>query len=456
MRPLRLKVRLRPLDEAEAYARCHGDRGPEVRIVHMEPRRARYDLGVSGEDLRQSFERRLDARETVPGARCSQVVSVGGRMTSPASTHVGWIGTGVMGSSMCGHVLAAGYGVTVYSRTKERAASLLDQGATWADSPAQVGEAADIVCLIVGYPADVREVVLGPNGVLGALASGSLLVDLTTSEPSLAVEIHEEAQRGGVGALDAPVSGGDVGARNATLSIMVGGDEADVERARPLLEVLGQTIVHQGGPGAGQHTKMVNQTLIATGMIGVCEALLYGYKAGLDLETCAGVGGERRGGLVVALELRPADAVRRLRTRDSSSTTSSRTWASRSPRRSACSCPSRVSPWRSSSTLRCRRRAKVVSARTRSCSPWHRCRASTGLRRSPEVLAAADLFADLASLQWEGAPRTGAREQPGLDEEGTEEHDPYHRPGDEERARRRHGLRYRHGGLPGFRSWRRG
>jgi 3-hydroxyisobutyrate dehydrogenase len=205
-------------------------------------------------------------------------------MTSPASTQVGWIGTGVMGSSMCGHVLAAGYGVTVYSRTKERAGSLLDHGATWADSPAEVGEAADIVCLIVGYPADVREVVLGPNGVLGALASGSLLVDLTTSEPSLAVEIHEEAARGGIGALDAPVSGGDVGARNATLSIMVGGHEADVERARPLLEVLGQTIVHQGGPGAGQHTKMVNQTLIATGMIGVCEALLYGYKAGLDLE----------------------------------------------------------------------------------------------------------------------------------------------------------------------------
>jgi 3-hydroxyisobutyrate dehydrogenase len=140
------------------------------------------------------------------------------------------------------------------------------------------------VCLIVGYPADVREVVLGPQGALATLAPGSLLVDLTTSEPSLAVEIHEHAGARSVGALDAPVSGGDVGARNATLSIMVGGDAADVERARPLLDVLGQTIVHQGGPGAGQHTKMVNQTLIATGMIGVCEALLYGHKAGLDLD----------------------------------------------------------------------------------------------------------------------------------------------------------------------------
>ncbi len=148
-----------------------------------------------------------------------------------------------------------------------------------------MARASDVVFTIVGYPADVRQVILGEDGVLAGAASGSALVDMTTSEPSLAVEIYEAAKARGVDAIDAPVSGGDVGARNATLSIMVGGDEEAVERVRPLLEVMGKTIVHQGGPGAGQHTKMVNQILIATGMIGVCEALLYGYKAGLDLET---------------------------------------------------------------------------------------------------------------------------------------------------------------------------
>jgi 3-hydroxyisobutyrate dehydrogenase len=142
-----------------------------------------------------------------------------------------------------------------------------------------------VVCSIVGYPADVREVVLGDDGALSAAKAGAVLVDLTTSEPSLAVEIAERASEKGVASVDAPVSGGDVGARNATLSIMVGGDEEAVERVRPLLEVMGKTIVRQGGPGAGQHAKMVNQTLIASGMVGVCEALLYAYKAGLDLET---------------------------------------------------------------------------------------------------------------------------------------------------------------------------
>ena len=139
---------------------------------------------------------------------------------------------------------------------------------------------------IVGYPDDVREVVLGEQGVLERRGTGQpSVVDMTTSEPSLAVEIHAAAKARGVDAIDAPVSGGDVGARNATLSIMVGGDEEALERVRPVLEAMGKSIVHQGGPGAGQHTKMVNQILIATGMIGVCEALLYGYKAGLDLET---------------------------------------------------------------------------------------------------------------------------------------------------------------------------
>jgi 3-hydroxyisobutyrate dehydrogenase len=201
------------------------------------------------------------------------------------STRVGWIGTGVMGASMCGHLLDAGYPATVHNRTREKAEPLLGRGAAWAASPAEVAAASDVVFTIVGYPADVRSVILGPEGVLAGAREGAAIVDMTTSEPSLAVEIHEAARAQGVAAIDAPVSGGDVGARNGTLSIMVGGDGDAVERVRPLFEVMGKTIVHQGGPGAGQHTKMVNQILIATGMIGVCEALLYGYRAGLDLET---------------------------------------------------------------------------------------------------------------------------------------------------------------------------
>jgi len=202
----------------------------------------------------------------------------------PQGTRVGWIGTGVMGVSMCGHVLDGGYAVTVTNRTRERAEPLLERGAAWADSPAAVAAASDVLFSIVGYPADVRAVILGEEGALAGTAPGSVLVDMTTSEPSLAIEIAGAAAAKGVASVDAPVSGGDVGARNGTLSIMVGGDEDAVERVRPLLELMGKTIVRQGGPGAGQHTKMVNQILIASGMIGVCEALLYAYKTGLDLE----------------------------------------------------------------------------------------------------------------------------------------------------------------------------
>jgi 3-hydroxyisobutyrate dehydrogenase len=211
---------------------------------------------------------------------------------SERQIRVGWIGTGVMGASMCGHLLAAGYPATVFNRTRERAQALLDAGAAWADSPAGVAAAADVVFTIVGFPRDVREVVLGEDGVLAGAKPGSVLVEMTTSEPSLAREIDEAARAEGVDAIDAPVSGGDVGARNATLVIMAGGSEAAFERVRPLLEKLGQTIVLEGGPGAGQHTKMVNQIAIASGMIGVCEALLYASRAGLDvgrvLETISG------------------------------------------------------------------------------------------------------------------------------------------------------------------------
>ena len=197
---------------------------------------------------------------------------------------VGWIGVGVMGASMCGHLVDAGYETIVYSRTQERARPLLDRGATWADSPAEAAAGSDLTFTMVGYPSDVREVVLGERGVLSAAKPGSVVVDMSTSEPSLAKEIFDAAAAIGVGSLDAPVSGGDVGARNATLSIMVGGEAGTVEAVRPLFEILGSTVSHQGPAGAGQHTKMVNQTLIATGMIGVCEALLYAYRAGLELD----------------------------------------------------------------------------------------------------------------------------------------------------------------------------
>jgi 3-hydroxyisobutyrate dehydrogenase len=189
-----------------------------------------------------------------------------------------------MGASMCGHLLRGGYTVTVSTRTRAKAAPLLDAGAGWAETPAAVAAASDVVFTMVGYPHDVREVVLGPEGVLAGARRGAVLVDMTTSEPALAVEIAEAARSRGVHALDAPVSGGDVGARRAALSIMVGGDADAFTAVSPLLERMGTTIVHQGGPGAGQHAKLVNQVLIAGTMVAVCEALLYAYRAGLDPE----------------------------------------------------------------------------------------------------------------------------------------------------------------------------
>lgn len=190
-----------------------------------------------------------------------------------------------MGTSMCGHLIDAGHSATVYSRTRERAQPLLEKGATWADTPAQAAAGADVIFTMVGYPADVREVVLGEHGALREARAGAVIVDMTTSEPSLAQEIFGAAAERQVASIDAPVSGGDIGARNATLSIMVGGEAEAVAAVRPLLELMGKTIIHQGPAGAGQHTKMVNQTLIATGMVGVCEALLYAHRAGLELET---------------------------------------------------------------------------------------------------------------------------------------------------------------------------
>lgn len=208
---------------------------------------------------------------------------------SPASvdpaTRIGWIGLGVMGAPMCGHVLSKGYHTTVFSRTQAKAQPLLDRGAIWAASSRAVAEVSDVVFTMVGFPPDVRQVYLAENGILAAARPGIILVDMTTSMPSLAREIHAAARQRQACAIDAPVSGGDVGARNATLSIMVGGDEAAVAAVRPLLELLGRQIVHQGPAGAGQNAKMCNQIVIASTMIGVCEALLYGRRAGLDLQS---------------------------------------------------------------------------------------------------------------------------------------------------------------------------
>jgi 3-hydroxyisobutyrate dehydrogenase len=200
-------------------------------------------------------------------------------------TRIGWIGTGVMGLSMCNHLLTTGYKVTIYSRTRAKAQPLLDSGATWAESPWEVAEKTDVIFTMVGFPEDVREVYLGESGILTTAKPGSIVIDMTTTSPTLAQEICSVAASKSVHAVDAPVSGGDVGARNATLSIMVGGDKGVLEAIKPLLETMGKQIVHQGGPGAGQHAKMCNQIVIAGTMIGVCESLLYGYKAGLDLET---------------------------------------------------------------------------------------------------------------------------------------------------------------------------
>ncbi len=203
----------------------------------------------------------------------------------PGKTRIGWVGTGVMGRWMCQHAIAKGYAATVYNRSKDKTQPLADLGANVVDSPKAVAEASDIVFAIVGFPADVREVFLGADGALAGSKPGTILVDMTTSEPSLAVEIFEAAKAKGIHALDAPVSGGDVGAKNAALSIMIGGEAEVVEAVAPVFECMGKTIIHQGPAGAGQHTKMVNQVLIAANMIAVCEGLLYGYKAGLNLET---------------------------------------------------------------------------------------------------------------------------------------------------------------------------
>eukprot|EP01125_Pyxidicula_operculata_P015797 TRINITY_DN5386_c0_g1_i1.p1 TRINITY_DN5386_c0_g1~~TRINITY_DN5386_c0_g1_i1.p1 ORF type:complete len:322 (+),score=48.97 TRINITY_DN5386_c0_g1_i1:30-995(+) len=206
------------------------------------------------------------------------------RCYSTQLPRVGWIGVGVMGKSMASHLVKAGYPLTVYTRTTEKMQPLLELGAIAAESPRKVAENSDIVFSIVGYPQDVEQVILHKQtGALGGLKKGGILVDMTTSKPSLAKRIADEAKLLGCHSVDAPVSGGDIGARNATLSIMVGAEQEPFQSVKPILEKLGKNIQHMGGPGAGQNTKMVNQILISTTMIGLVEALLYAHKSGLDL-----------------------------------------------------------------------------------------------------------------------------------------------------------------------------
>ncbi|AGT31341.1 oxidoreductase [Geobacillus genomosp. 3] len=195
---------------------------------------------------------------------------------------IGFIGLGVMGKSMAHHLLKAGYPLLVHTRTKEKALDLLEEGAVWKDTIADLAREADVVMTMVGYPHDVEQVYLGEGGILENARPGTYVIDMTTSTPTLARAIYEAAKQKGIHALDAPVSGGDIGAREGTLTIMVGGDEEVFLACKPILERLGTNIVLQGKAGAGQHTKMCNQIAIATNMIGVCEAMAYAKRAGLD------------------------------------------------------------------------------------------------------------------------------------------------------------------------------
>lgn len=205
-------------------------------------------------------------------------------MLTKDNTVIGFIGTGVMGKSMAGHLLKAGFPIVVYTRTKEKAIELLEKGAEWVSSPKEMAQKANVIITIVGYPYDVEEVYLGENGLVPNGKEHTYLIDMTTSTPSLAIKIFEEAKKKGIHAIDAPVSGGDIGAKEARLSIMVGGTKEDFDAVYPIFQVLGTNIIYQGKSGAGQHTKMCNQIAIASNMIGVCEAIAYAEKAGLDPE----------------------------------------------------------------------------------------------------------------------------------------------------------------------------
>ncbi len=202
----------------------------------------------------------------------------------PGKTIIGWIGTGLMGQSMADHLIGAGYDLVVHNRTRAKAEPLLARGAKWAESARDVAETASLVVTMVGLPRDVESTLLGPDGAIAQARCGQLFVDMSTSSPPLARRIAEAAEARGAFGIDAPVSGGQAGARAGTLSIMVGGSEEAAQAADPIFRQLGKTIVHHGGAGSGQHAKLVNQMLIAGAMVGVCEGLLYAKAAGLDMD----------------------------------------------------------------------------------------------------------------------------------------------------------------------------
>ena len=209
---------------------------------------------------------------------------------------IGWIGTGVMGKSMARHLQAAGHELYIFNRTKEKAAGLLEKGAQWCESPAEVAQQAEIIFTIVGFPVDVESTYLGDTGILSVDGPCRILVDMTTGEPGMAKHIAETAAAKGIAGLDAPVSGGDIGARNAKLAIVVGGDKAAFDEVLPLFQLMGENIAYMGPAGAGQHTKMCNQTLIAGTMIGVCESLLYAARVGLDQQAVIDIIGKGAAG----------------------------------------------------------------------------------------------------------------------------------------------------------------
>ncbi len=197
---------------------------------------------------------------------------------------IGFIGTGVMGASIVKHLLAADYSVTVYNRTKSKADELISLGAKWADTPAEVTEKNELVFTIVGYPQDVEETYFGENGIFKTATENHILVDMTTSTPTLAQKLYEEGNKKGIKVLDAPVSGGDLGAKNGTLTVMVGGDESTYEKVKPFFDLFSAKVNLQGKAGSGQHTKMANQIMIAGTMTGMAELLVYANAANLDLE----------------------------------------------------------------------------------------------------------------------------------------------------------------------------
>lgn len=198
---------------------------------------------------------------------------------------IGFIGIGIMGKSMVRNLMKAGYEVAVYSRTKSKAEDILSEGAIWCEDVKACSKGRDVVITIVGYPQDVEEVYFGENGIIANADKGTCLIDMTTTSPKLAVRIYEEAEQAGLKALDAPVTGGDTGAREGTLTILAGGDRETYDCCLPVLEAMGKAIRYEGKAGNGQHTKMCNQIAIAGALSGVCEAMVYAKANGLDVDT---------------------------------------------------------------------------------------------------------------------------------------------------------------------------